>query len=309
MGWTELLQAIERNRTSGAFELTEKAVQATLLFVKGARGLTPERFLTRFSTFTWRLLQAQPSMASLLNLVNALWLTLEGTREGEIRKMIEVEAKAFLTGMRTASEQVTRRGVGLLQTAEAVLIYSYSLTVMNTLLLAKRQRARFSVLCSEGRPAGEGLRLAKLLTRKGISVTLVVDAALPGLVREADLCLMGADALLPSGLVNKVGTYALALAARTDSVPFYVLCDSRKFLPKPLERFFTIREERPEEIWRRSPKGVMVKNRLFERTPLRLLTGVISEEGLLDPDEVRKVLQGRKVARGLFQLAKNSPGP
>lgn len=309
MGWTRLLQAIERDKTSGAFELAEKAVQATLLFVKGSGDLSSERFLARFSTFTWRLLQAQPSMAPLLNLVNALWLKLEGTREEEIREAIEEEAKAFLAGMRAASEQVARRGAGLLQKAEAVLTYSYSSTVLNALTFAKRQGARCSILCSEGRPGGEGLKLAKLLTEKGISVTLAVDAALPGLVQEVDLCLVGADALLPSGLVNKVGTYALSLAARVERVPFYVLCDSRKFLPKPLERFFSIREEQPEAIWRRPPKAVTVINRLFERTPLRLLEGVVSEEGVLSPDEARKALQGRKVARGLVTLAKSAPEP
>lgn len=309
MGWMKLLQAIEQDRTSGAFELAERAVQAALLLVQASADLPPEGFLSQFSTFTRRLLQVQPSMAPLLNFVNTLWLALEGTRKGALRKVIEEEANRFLAGMQAASEQVARRGAELLQRAETVLTYSYSSTVMNTLLLARRQGARFSVLCSEGRPGGEGRKLAKPLTAKGIPVMLVVDAALPGLVHEADLCLVGADAVQTSGVINKVGTYALALAARANQVPFYVLCDSRKFLPKPLEQFFRIREEKPGEIWSRPPKAVTVINRLFERTPLQLLKGVISEKGLFSPEEVRKHLRGKKVARELLMLAKRGLEP
>jgi len=309
MDWTRLLQAIERDRTSGAFELAGRAVQATLLLVKASADLPPERFLSRFSTFTRRLLQAQPSMAPLLNLVNTLWLALEGTRKRAPREVIEEEAGNFLAGMQVASEQVAKRGAGLLQRVETVLTYSYSSTILSTLLLARRQGVRFSVLCSEGRPGGEGRNLAKLLAAKGIPVTLAVDAALPGLVHQVDLCLVGADAVQTAGVINKVGTYALALAACAKQVPFYVLCDSRKFLPKPLERFFRIREEKPGQIWRRPPKAVTVINRLFEQTPLQLLRGVISEEGLLSPEEVRKHLRGKKVARELIMLAKRAPQP
>ncbi len=309
MEWMRLLQAIERDQTSGALELAGKAVQATLLFVEGSRDLSPERFLARFSTFTRRLLQAQPSMAPLLNLVNTLWLALEGTRKRVTPEVIEEEACNFLARMQAASEQVAKRGAGLLQRAETVLTYSYSSTILNTFLLTRRQGVRFSVLCSEGRPGGEGRNLAKLLAAKGIPVTLVVDAALPGLVHQADLCLVGADAVQTAGVINKVGTYALALAAHVKQVPSYVLCDTQKFLPKPLERFFRIRGEKPGEIWRRPPKAVTVINRLFEPTPLQLLTGVISEEGLLPPEEVRKHLRGKKVARELIMLAKTVPQP
>jgi len=166
----------------------------------------------------------------------------------------------------------------------------------------------FTVICSEGRPAREGLRLTETLASSGIPVKLTLDATLPGLLKEADLAVVGADALFESGVINKVGTYPLALAAKAASVPFYVLCDSQKFLPPALERFFFIPDRSPDEVWEAAPPGVLVVNRYFEATPLHLLSGILSETGLLSASGARRVLRKKKVAKRLLEFTLGGEG-
>ena len=77
---------------------------------------------------------------------------------------------------------------------------------------------------SEARPLNEGVRTARRLAEKGVSVTLITDAQMGLFVREAEAVVVGADSVLPDGsLVNKIGTHLLALAAREAKVPFYVM--------------------------------------------------------------------------------------
>jgi len=300
-----ILTMITEDRTSGAYELAAKAVEAVLMFVKECQSLSPEAVRERFSSFSLKLLHAQPSMAPLINLVNGLWLQAE---KGKLPEALEEEARRFRAQMAEARDRIAQEAAVLFKKANTVLTYSYSSTVLNALMSARREGLSFTVVCSEGRPAREGLRLTETLASSGIPVKLTLDATLPGLLKEVDLAVVGADALLESGVINKVGTYPLALAAKAASVPFYVLCDSQKFLPPTLERFFSIPDRSPDEVWEAPPPGVLVVNRYFEATPLRLLSGVLSEAGLLSASGARRVLRSKKVAKRLLEFTLGREG-
>lgn len=297
-----ILRAIERDKTSGARELAEKAAEAVLAFLEEHKGLPPKALLERLKRLSLRLLCAQPAMAPLINFADRLWLQAE-RGEARLHEALAEEAGGFSAGMAEAAERIARKTVDLMRGAGVVLTYSYSSTVLKAFALAKEERMAFQVLCSEGRPAGEGLKVASALAALGIPVQLTLDAALPGLVKAADLVLVGTDAVLFPGFVNKVGTYPLALAAKEAGVPFYALCDSGKFLPRSLEPLFRILEKSPDEIWKAPPSGVQVINRYFEIIPLSLLSGLVSEEGVLTPREVARKLKGQKVSKRLLHLA------
>jgi translation initiation factor 2B subunit (eIF-2B alpha/beta/delta family) len=102
----------------------------------------------------------------------------------------------------------------------------------------------------------------------GIPVTVIVDAAMYRFLPRAQMVFVGADSISPRGLVNKTGTALLALAAAKLSVPMYALCGSEKFLPESYEP--------PAE-----PPNY------FESTPLEYLTGIVTEDGVLRPTEIR----------------------
>ncbi|GAG54283.1 unnamed protein product, partial [marine sediment metagenome] len=82
----------------------------------------------------------------------------------------------------------------------------------------------FNIICTESRPANEGFCLAEKLGKEEIKVKLIVDSASFSLLPEIQLILVGADALSTQGLVNKIGTLGLALAAKKFKVDIHVLC-------------------------------------------------------------------------------------
>ncbi|HUR68990.1 MAG TPA: initiation factor 2B-like protein, partial [Candidatus Thermoplasmatota archaeon] len=140
------------------------------------------------------------------------------------------------------------------------------------------------VVVGEGRPGFEGRELARTLAAEGVEVILVVDAAMGLQAREADVALVGADAVLGDGsVVNKVGTRLLGMACARAGVPLYAAADRFKISAAtslPLEA------KGPEEVWPDAPAGVSVRNIYFDRTEADLVKGVATDAGVLSPKDV-----------------------
>jgi translation initiation factor 2B subunit (eIF-2B alpha/beta/delta family) len=103
--------------------------------------------------------------------------------------------------------------------------------------------------------------------------------------------LVGADGVLADGsVVNKVGTYALALAARDRSLPFYVACESLKISPRREWGDAEVEEGDPAEVLPDAIDGVTAHNVYFECTPARLVTALITEEGVFRPDQLSSLV-------------------
>ncbi len=143
----------------------------------------------------------------------------------------------------------------------------------------------------------EGRAMAQRLAAHGVPVELFTDAALLSSLPDADLVLVGCDAISPNSFVNKVGTHALLRMARIARVPAYIVADSFKFLPATAETSFRIREEKPSEVWKQNKKNLLLRNFYFEHVPLRVVSGLITELGLRPAKEVPSHL--REMATGV----------
>ncbi len=119
------------------------------------------------------------------------------------------------------------------------------------------------------------------LAEKGYDATLFRDSMIPSEVRRADLVVIGADGVCPEGVVNKVGTMSMALAAKEFGRPFVVLCSTSKLIPV-LEMDAMEGEGNAQEM--------KVREVVFEMTPLELVTVVITDEGVLSGEEMKKRL-------------------
>jgi methylthioribose-1-phosphate isomerase len=152
------------------------------------------------------------------------------------------------------------------------------------------------VLVPETRPLLQGSRLtAWELHHAGVGCTVIADGMVASRLRRGDVAcvLVGADRIAANGdVANKIGTYALALAARAHGVPFYVAAPSSTVdLDTPDGTRIPIEEREPEEVtsWRgvpAAPKGVGVWNPAFDVTPASLVTGIITDRGIVAPGEL-----------------------
>jgi translation initiation factor 2B subunit (eIF-2B alpha/beta/delta family) len=225
------IDAIARDRRRGAAELALAALP-----VLGHLSKAHRRQAGR------ALIKAHPAMASVRWLVQQL--DSGADPEHLVRHLILAAGEASCH----AADLIGKRSV--------VMTHSASSAVERAFHAA---RGPFRIIATESRPNAEGARFARRLATLGFEVTLIPDAAVSLWIARANVVFTGADAITPEGLVNKVGTRLVALAAREARVPFFVVCTSDKIV----EQVDLGRED------------------LFDLTPSALITGVITENGII----------------------------
>lgn len=169
--------------------------------------------------------------------------------------------------------------------------------------------------CTETRPYNQGARLtAYELVYEGIPSTLICDSAACYLMSQGlvDAVIVGADRVTANGdTANKIGTYSLATAAKAHGIPFFVAAPTTSMDPAlPTGDLIHI-EMRPDSEITHNPQtgkravvdGIGIWNPSFDVTPGKLITGVISEKGLVPRDAasgdhcVRTFLDGLGLVR------------
>lgn len=296
-----LIRELAEDNISGAAELARDAVEVLAVLAKQAEASDLGSFLGELSATGRRVIQAQPAMAPLFNLVNGVLSNLDaaGSLE-EARQQVQASARGFAEELASSGERIAVEALTLLSDGCTVLTHSRSSTVLAALLLARSKGLEFEVVCTESRPLYEGRKVAEVLGKDGIRTTLVTDASVSHVVPRVDLVMVGADSVSGEGLVNKMGTCGVALAARAHGVPFYALCGTEKFLPSSYP-YFEIEARDPEEVWPGYPQAVEVLNYYFEVTPLEYVSGLVTEKGMLTQAELEEMLGGLKIHEMLLE--------
>mgnify|MGYP003623282368 CR=1 FL=1 len=181
-------------------------------------------------------------------------------------------------------------------------------TALGVIYTARARGTKFSVIADETRPFLQGARLtAYELQKNGVPVTVACDNACAllmsrGMVQKV---IVGADRIAANGdAANKIGTYGVALLAKAHDVPFYIAAPlSTIDRNTPGGSFITI-EERPErevthiEDKPVTPKDVPVFNFAFDVTPAALISGIVTEAGVLRPPYEDSITEAFKAAAG-----------
>lgn len=292
-----ILEEIEAERTVGAGALAQRGAELISFFVSSYAG-DASSFLRDLIDLTKRLILAQPSMAPFFHLANIVLLAAEDRDDLQgMRASVKEAIERFNVHLRTSARKISDLGRGLIPLEGRILTHSYSSTVLRTLVDARKSGHLFKVICTESRPVCEGFEMARELCELGVETQVQTDVAAAYTVKDVDLVLVGADCLTPVGLVNKVGTYCLALSAKARNVPFYSLCGTEKLLGAKMLGGFRILKKDPREVWPHPAPGVEVLNFYFDTTPLELLAGVVTEEGMIPGGEIFRRFQKMKVSK------------
>ena len=157
---------------------------------------------------------------------------------------------------------------------------------------------KISVIADETRPFLQGARLtAWEMVQENIPVTLITDNMAGHLMKqgEIDAVVVGTDRVAANGdVANKIGTYMVAVLAHRHGIPFYVACPlSTIDMQLPNGDAIPIEERSPDEVTgfgaqRWAPQGVKVRNPAFDVTPAELVSGLITEKGVVhQPNEAK----------------------
>jgi ribose 1,5-bisphosphate isomerase len=226
------------------------------------------------------LAYARPAMAALAVAVGRI-LSAPGGLPG-----IAQEAARLLKEYDSAVERIATYARPLL--SGTLMVHSLSGTVLEVLTACATQIERVIVL--EGRPRYEGRDMAHALAERGIAITLLTEAQAGIFLPQCHAVVVGADSVLANGdVLNKAGTALLAWAAHGHKVPFYVLCETLKISPRPWSGDLAqLEEKEPQEVLEQPIKGVTVRNFYFDHTPAKLVTRVVTEQGLMGRREIKQ---------------------
>jgi methylthioribose-1-phosphate isomerase len=220
------------------------------------------------------------------------------------------EAEALAAEDVSAARRIGELGAALLRDGTRVLTHCNAGwlafadwgTALAPIYAASRQGRRVFVWVDETRPRLQGACLtAWELGQERIEHALIADNAAGHFMQrgEVDLVIVGSDRIARNGdVANKIGTYEKAVCARDNGIPFYVAaptstidwgCASGAQIP--------IEERSPDEVLRVrgrdgagapveafiAPSGTSARNPAFDVTPARLVTGIITERGIVSP--------------------------
>lgn len=292
------------DRRSGSEEVANGFLEGLRRWAAADPSPGPAELRTALLDWLRTAQRAQPSMALIHQLAaRALEVAdtalVRGDRVAAIRRVLEESCAAELADLAMNRRAVVQQTSKLLTGRGAwIATLSSSALVRDSLLAAQDAGLEPRALIAESRPLHEGRALAATLAARDIPVWLVVDAALPLVLSQAQQLWIGADAVTELGVLNKVGSFAAALAAREHSVPAYALASRRKFLPAATTAL-KIDEMPPGEVWDQAPAGVRPRNVYFELVPIQLLRGVVVEDAVLPPGEAAQLARERPLPREL----------
>jgi methylthioribose-1-phosphate isomerase len=281
--WDQLLDDLRRDNRSGATELTRRAAAGlpALAAVVEIDERGPDRLLAAIR----ELANVRPPFASLFRVANeAAQATSNVSSVTDAATALRQLAARLLDELAVQHAGVVASAAGLIVSSPQILTISASSVVRDALIRAARCGSKPSVTCLESRPGLEGATLAHELAGAGVQTRLAVDAAAARLATEADLMLVGGDTFSPAGLVHKLGTLGLALAAGQRRLPVYALLGSFKVLPAPVRGWQQDGGPAAELALQTSP-AVEIWNRYYDLTAFDLLSGVVTEQGLITPPE------------------------
>lgn len=301
--WRAVAEAIRTMVVRGAPAI---GCTAALGIALGARGIiadSRDSFLRRIRSIADTFRASRPTAVNLFWAVDRILRVAELT-EGNIvdlKDAILQEALEMLTEDVEVNRRLSRYGADLMPDHGAVLTHcnagalatvGYG-TALGVIRAAVESGKRLEVFADETRPRLQGMKLtAWELARENIPVTVITDGAAASLMRQGriDAVVVGADRIAANGdTANKIGTYGVAVMANYHNIPFYVAAPF-----STIDRSLTngaqipIEQRDATEVThidgiRVAPEGVVVLNPAFDVTPAELITGFITERGVLSP--------------------------
>ncbi|MCZ6502286.1 MAG: S-methyl-5-thioribose-1-phosphate isomerase [Gammaproteobacteria bacterium] len=261
------------------------------------------------------LISARPTAVNLSWAVNRM-MGVASDKFGDTRELLErLEAEAIAIHQEDieACHQIGDHGVALVRQYPNVLTHcnagSLAVSELGTALApiyrAFEEGVKVHVFVDETRPLLQGARLTAFeLQSVGVDCTLITDNMAAHMMAsgDVDMVLVGADRIVANGdVANKIGTLNLAVLCQHFNIPFYVACPvSTIDINTESGADIVIEQRNPTEVthWKGeqiSPDNINVANPAFDVTPANLVTGIITEIGIVKPpfDESLRVMEGK----------------
>ena len=309
-----MVDAIYRLAVRGAPAIGVAAAFGVLLGVQHESGKSADELLAHTREVAATLAKARPTAVNLFWALDRMVARAERDHaagrdaDGIVAGLFQ-EAETIWEEDRTACRRMGAYGAELIQdgwtllthcNAGALATVDYG-TALAPMYTAHEQGKKIKVFADETRPLLQGARLTTWeLMQAGIDVTLITDNTAARVMYEGkiDAVFVGSDRIAGNGDVcNKIGTYGVAVLAREHGIPFYVVAPRSTFdatLSSGDE--IPIEERDPAEVTQgfgkqTAPDGAKVYCPAFDVTPARLVTGIVTEVGVIEEPDAERVAE------------------
>lgn len=290
-----MAERIRKLEVQGARNVAIAAVEALEALAAGTSAKTRREFLKELSDARAMLFASRITEPLMRNAVKWIITQVEKSAEEKVAalaKIVSSGSSQFLKNLEASRERIAEIGVKQIRDNAVVFTHCHSSTVTHLLRKAKETGKSFEVICTETRPALQGRITAKEMLALGVKTTMIVDSAAATFIENADLVMVGADAITAEGnVINKIGTRMIALLAREAGKPFYIVSELLKFDPETVggsnER---IEERSTNEIWKDAPEKLLIRNPAFDVTRSDFIHGIVCEEGIIPPNLINEVI-------------------
>jgi S-methyl-5-thioribose-1-phosphate isomerase len=322
--YSQAISAIKEFNVRGAQALGSVGGAGLFLASLGYKKNDPFDFLNYLKKIGQEIIKARPTAHNLSWTINYLLERIESHSVSGIKKDIYNNFKKLLENEVNNNLKIGNYGEKLIKNNFRILTHcnagSLSAiwygTATAPVYSAILKNKKISVLVDETRPWLQGARLTAWEMKKvGIDYSINIDSASGFLMENklVDMVIVGADRIALNGdTANKIGTFPLALMAKRYKIPFYVAA-VKATIDFSIKKGSDIKiEERSgDEILKHTsywenrnlskkkskkfnplleiaPRGSRAFNPVFDITPVDLITGIITEDGIFKPSEIKK---------------------
>jgi methylthioribose-1-phosphate isomerase len=258
-----------------------------------------------------QIIKARPTAVNLAHAVKYMLADLPVGEKKQVTEILRQRLENFLNLAIEKNSKIGEFGAKLIKTGDRIMTHcnagSLSAVWLGTatapMYAASLQGKKITILVDETRPWLQGSRLtAWELAKAGLSYQIQIDAACGYILSHglADMVIVGADRIARNGdTANKIGTYPLALMAKRHKVPFYVAavtdtidkdCPNGKAIPIEERDGAEVLTDIVYRGAKVAPAAAKAFNPVFDVTPAELITGIITEQGIFKPKEIKNLV-------------------
>lgn len=287
---SQLEEDIKQLKIQGATKIALATLQGIERFLQEHKNDSDNSIYEIGRQITRRLAYARPTEPLAQNALRYIFSDVNKSSEFYLQKIQEYKEL-----IQNAKEKQNENEKRLIQDGGVYLTHCHSSNVVSLFVEAWKAGKRFSLYATETRPKYQGRTTAQELIDAGVQdITMVIDdvavSLLLGGLKHIDAVFIGADLLSKKGFVNKIGSLALAQAAKVSSIPTYCVTTLLKYYPGTFQMSM-IEQRSGKEIWEDAPVKLKFYAPAFDYVVYGKYVKIVCEAGIVDGNNVQKTAE------------------
>ena len=302
----DMAEAIKNLRIRGAPLLGAAAAFGLALAAYHSNAKNEEQLLTELEEAAATIKSTRPTAVNLFWAIDRVMNKVRSFSGNvqDLKSLVVQEAQRIADEDAETNLAIGNNGAELIEDGDTVLTHcnagelatvEYG-TALGVIRAAWKQGKKIKVIATETRPLLQGARLtAYELKRDGIPVTLITDNMVGYVMHKklVDEVIVGADRIVQDAVINKIGTFTVAVIAKEHGIPFYVAAPKSTFDLTRTSTDVIIEERKPTEVshigsQQIATPDVPILNPAFDITPLTYVSAIICEGGVYRKNDFAK---------------------